>query len=852
MKSCLLAITCLFLFCQVEAGTDLDAFNYANQLFRVSQLKEADSLFRVIVSISILKKDSTAVVAALNKRAELAMLNGNLENAKVLLGVCTSWLRKNDQEISPLYADYHANIGDYFMKLSDAKVALFHYKIALAGWATIDGNRSFKYALSLSRIARYYNFMISVDSALFYAEKAWLIIQDNKIDPRIYPVYQILETYAYAFKVRKRSQGMGFNKATEKARQLFIKALNFAADYHGSENAFSGNILRNIGNSYTDIVLNNRLTGADRDVPYYKGMQYYRSALRMYHHYFGEVHPELSTLYYVMGLLIDYRSNPLDREQKIAYFDSAIIALGVDIYKWDSINVVELRDCKYKYDLLILLYQKISALQREFYESDRKNYLLWAGKLTRPIILLWDLAIQELESEFSNRLLNIYAINMFELVNNTYQLLYSQDQKREYLNMMFLISEKSRNTLRRKLLNQAGATNQNVFEPVSISTLQKKLEPDMCYICNISHRCMLVVTKDTAFAVETLQADSLIHYMEELKAAMKNRNPIMYDKKANILYTCIFSRIFNNMAVQPQKLLLSMSDFFNGLPVAGLTMHLSHPPTDFGKLKYLLHQYEIGNILSATDYVYSFNKKSVSNHSILGISPSLSRNANLPFANAVLKEMEEKYEGTFFSRSSADDVVNAIFNGPQGILHLGTHAFWDKGNILSSYLLIGDDSLGTESLSMDSLFRLKKQFNLVSLIACSTGEGSLEYGEGTINFSKAFLYTGSGVTLSTLWDVDDKTSAILAKAFFKELSDGIKPCLALRRTQMEYLRNCVNPELANPYYWAGLIVTGKNKSVIPTRNTQISVLVYIAVGIFVLALLIAWYKKSRHTDQVRL
>ncbi|MBK7887701.1 MAG: CHAT domain-containing protein [Bacteroidetes bacterium] len=802
--------------------------------------------------MSIQKKDSATIVAALNKRAELALLNGDFITAKEQLDACRSWISKSDQEINPLYADYHATMGDYYMNLSDANIALKHYRKVFAIRTVLDGQRSFNTALSLSRLARYHNFMMNIDSALYYAEKAWGIVEENKMDGRIYPVYQILETYAYAFKVRKRSQEMGFNKATEKARQLFLKALDFAAAYHGHENAFSGNILRNIGNTYTDIVLNNSLNEADREEPYKEGMRYYKTVAQIYHHYFGEVHPELSTLYYVMGLLNEYRNNPQEREQKFSCYDRAIEALGVHIYKGDSLNLAEIKACKNKYDLLSILYQKTGALQRAHYESGNRSYLLRAGALAHPMLYLWDQAIQELESEFSNRLLNIYAINMFEQVNNTYQLLYRMDQKRVYLDMMFLIAEKSRNSLRRKLLYQSGATDQNVFEPVSISTLQQKLEPDMYYLCNISHRCMLAVTKDKAFAFETLQSDSLPIYMKDLKAAMINRDPDLYDKKANALYTCIFSQILDSGAVKPRKLLLSMSDYFNGLPVAGLTMRLSLPGSNFGELNYLLHKYEIGNILSASDYVHSFNVKIVSDHSLLGISPSLSSFAKLPFANTLMKEMAEEYEGTFFTASAAEGAVKEIFNGPQGILHLGTHAFMDKANILKSHLLIGDDSLGTEGLSMDSLFRLKKQYNLVSLIACSTGEGSMEYGEGTINFSKAFLYTGSGVTLSTLWDVDDKTSAILAKAFFKELSDGIKPCLALRRTQLEYLRNCANPELSNPYYWAGLIVTGKNNIVIPARKSQIPVVVYMLVGLLVLAVSIAWYKKSRHTDRVRL
>lgn len=173
LRCYLLAIVFLFLFYRSDAGTDQSALNRANQCFRFSRLKEADALFSEIIRMSIQKKDSATIVAALNKRAELALLNGDFITAKEQLDACRSWISKSDQEINPLYADYHATMGDYYMNLSDANIALKHYRKVFAIRTVLDGQRSFNTALSLSRLARYHNFMMNIDSALYYAEKAW-------------------------------------------------------------------------------------------------------------------------------------------------------------------------------------------------------------------------------------------------------------------------------------------------------------------------------------------------------------------------------------------------------------------------------------------------------------------------------------------------------------------------------------------------------------------------------------------------------------------------------------------------------------------------------------------------------
>ena len=94
---------------------------------------------------------------------------------------------------------------------------------------------------------------------------------------------------------------------------------------------------------------------------------------------------------------------------------------------------------------------------------------------------------------------------------------------------------------------------------------------------------------------------------------------------------------------------------------------------------------------------------------------------------------------------------------------------------------------------------------LVVLSACDTGLGEVRNGEGVYGLRRAFVLAGAESQVMSLWPVSDRSTRELMVGYYKGLLGGQGRGEALRRVQLEMLRN-KNRE--HPYYWASFIQTG--------------------------------------------
>jgi CHAT domain-containing protein/Tfp pilus assembly protein PilF len=94
---------------------------------------------------------------------------------------------------------------------------------------------------------------------------------------------------------------------------------------------------------------------------------------------------------------------------------------------------------------------------------------------------------------------------------------------------------------------------------------------------------------------------------------------------------------------------------------------------------------------------------------------------------------------------------------------------------------------------------------LVVLSACDTGLGEVRNGEGVYGLRRAFVLAGAESQVMSLWPVSDRSTRELMVGYYEGLLGGQGRGEALRRVQLEMLRN-KNRE--HPYYWASFIQTG--------------------------------------------
>lgn len=167
-------------------------------------------------------------------------------------------------------------------------------------------------------------------------------------------------------------------------------------------------------------------------------------------------------------------------------------------------------------------------------------------------------------------------------------------------------------------------------------------------------------------------------------------------------------------------------------------------------------------------------------------------------------------------------------------LHFSCHGSFDLTNPFDSSLQLAD-----ELLTLDEIFALNlSHTSLVTLSACETGlTDPTSVSDEYIGLPSGFLYAGSSNVISSLWAVNDVSSALLMDKFYENLQRYDSMATALNQAQA-WLRDAKGSELKqwlatkqlsleptlrinlnrrfsqkqpfkSPYYWAAFCIAGK-------------------------------------------
>ncbi len=143
-------------------------------------------------------------------------------------------------------------------------------------------------------------------------------------------------------------------------------------------------------------------------------------------------------------------------------------------------------------------------------------------------------------------------------------------------------------------------------------------------------------------------------------------------------------------------------------------------------------------------------------------------------------------------------------------IHFATHGFasTDAGSESGLVLSLFD----SQGEAIDGLLRgrdiASQQLcaEQVVLSACRSGLGRELRGEGLLGLSHAFFLAGARTVVAAHWNVhDEATAALLARYYRALLEDELPPPAALRRAQLQLLRET---RWRAPAFWAGFTVQG--------------------------------------------
>lgn len=170
-------------------------------------------------------------------------------------------------------------------------------------------------------------------------------------------------------------------------------------------------------------------------------------------------------------------------------------------------------------------------------------------------------------------------------------------------------------------------------------------------------------------------------------------------------------------------------------------------------------------------------------------------------------------------------------------LHFACHATFDADAPLDSALIFSDGEKLTLHDLLDGNLNLSSA-RLAVLSGCQTGVTDFrKVPDEVIGLAAGFLQAGVPGVLSTLWPIDDLSTALLISRFYQyHLKDGLNPAVALKQAQKwlctstaqeiglsDYPDECFQEDregreqafqvlqckpFAHPYYWAAFIFAG--------------------------------------------
>ena len=155
-----------------------------------------------------------------------------------------------------------------------------------------------------------------------------------------------------------------------------------------------------------------------------------------------------------------------------------------------------------------------------------------------------------------------------------------------------------------------------------------------------------------------------------------------------------------------------------------------------------------------------------------------------------------------------------------GLLHVATHGLIDASRPSASGLMLSRwDEAGQPVdgfLSLEDIYGLSLQADLVVLSGCRTALGKEVRGEGLVGLSRGFLQAGSRAVVASLWQVEDAATAELMEHFYRALvQDHRSPSAALRLAQRHLM---ASERFHDPFFWAAFVVQGDGRWRVTLRS----------------------------------
>jgi CHAT domain-containing protein len=333
---------------------------------------------------------------------------------------------------------------------------------------------------------------------------------------------------------------------------------------------------------------------------------------------------------------------------------------------------------------------------------------------------------------------------------------------------------------------------------VSVAEIQRLIPPDETlveYYYTEKDLYAFVLTSQGLSAIR-LESGNLTEEIKAFRQSLDNVSSASYEMLSRQLFNKLIKPV--EISLSTRKLIIVPHGALHYLPFYAL-----HDGKD-----YLIERYSIRMLPSASIINYLQRKKATKVGDILAFgNPDLGDpKYDLVYAqNEAIAVSKTRPRSKVFLRKEATETALIKYGAGFSYIHFATHGEFDADKPLNSALLLAMDTQSDGKLTVDKLYSMKLDADLITLSACETGLSKIANGDDLVGLTRGFLYAGSSSIVASLWKVDDLATAQLMTRFYREM-EGTDKREALRTAQLE-----TKKKYPHPYYWASFQLTGNAK-----------------------------------------
>ncbi len=534
--------------------------------------------------------------------------------------------------------------------------------------------------------------------------------------------------------------------------------------------------------------------------------------------------PELSwQAAYTRGIIEYENGNNRKAEQQLKMAIEIIESLRGEIsrseFKWYFLdNKVDV------YDAYVSLLTDENRIQESFTINEKARSRTFLDLLAQQsVIQMEDDSLIRREKNLLREISYIQALmNQYEMEKKSYDFLI---KKKEKLDQEYLIN------FRQLVDTQPGYARLKTIDPVGLAEIQSVIDSDLALLEMWSGKDNLYTWVITRDGIDLKKFP--ISRREVKRQAAFIRNSITFGLE---------DELFAGLRKLLEDLTLDIQEITKGY---GNLVIVPHGPLHFIPFQalydgeaFLLESKLMSYAPSASVFYYVMSRE-ISERSVSFMGMALGElNIEgfdpLPGTAMELEQLSQLYDQGDIAY--AGDIKEESFKekaSEHKTIHIATHGVLNSHNPNKSYVLMAKSENDDGRLSVEEIYNIKLNADLVALSACETGLGDLSTGDELVGLSRAFLYAGTSAVVVSLWQVDDISTSILMTRMHQLLDAGYSSSAALAQAQRDLLNSNfeygqsrgmrsvrwhqnirsqldggVGEKYVSPYFWAPFILIG--------------------------------------------